>query len=120
MLVTISPVRDHDGQVVGASSIARDVTEAASTRRASNSEPRTSSGPLPSLQLTSRRPRAGQLPTSRPSPIASLMTSAPRCGHLSGFSAALLEEYGDRLDEVGRGYAEQIEAGAEQNGPAHR
>jgi light-regulated signal transduction histidine kinase (bacteriophytochrome) len=33
---------------------------------------------------------------------------------LSGFSEALLEEYGDRLDETGRGYAERIQAASER------
>ncbi len=33
---------------------------------------------------------------------------------LAGFSAALLEDYGDDLGEVGRGYAERIELASEQ------
>jgi PAS domain S-box-containing protein len=33
---------------------------------------------------------------------------------LSGFSAALLEDYGDRLDETGRGYAGRIQAASER------
>jgi PAS domain S-box-containing protein len=33
---------------------------------------------------------------------------------LSGFTEALLEEYGDRLDEAGRGYAERIRAASER------
>jgi len=33
---------------------------------------------------------------------------------LSGFSAALLEEYGDSLGEAGRGYADRIRAASEQ------
>jgi PAS domain S-box-containing protein len=33
---------------------------------------------------------------------------------LSGFSEALLEEYGDRLDETGRGYAARIQAASER------
>jgi PAS domain S-box-containing protein len=35
---------------------------------------------------------------------------------LSGFSEVLLEEYGDRLDEAGRGYAERIQAASEKMG----
>ena len=33
---------------------------------------------------------------------------------LSGFSAALVEDYGDRLDETGRGYAGSIMAASER------
>jgi signal transduction histidine kinase len=33
---------------------------------------------------------------------------------LRGFSTALLEEYGDNLDDAGRGYAERIDAAAER------
>ena len=33
---------------------------------------------------------------------------------LAGYSAALLEDYGDNLDEVGRGYAERIEIASEK------
>ena len=33
---------------------------------------------------------------------------------LSGFSEALLEDYSDRLDETGRGYAERIQAASER------
>ena len=35
---------------------------------------------------------------------------------LSGFSEALVEEYGDRLDATGRGYAARIESASEQMG----
>ena len=35
---------------------------------------------------------------------------------LSGFSDALVEDYGDRLDETGRGYAGRVEAGARADG----
>jgi light-regulated signal transduction histidine kinase (bacteriophytochrome) len=35
---------------------------------------------------------------------------------LSGFSQALVEEYGDRLDDTGRGYAGRIQAASERMG----
>ena len=35
---------------------------------------------------------------------------------MSGFSEVLLEDYGDRLDETGRGYARRIQAAGEQMG----
>jgi PAS domain S-box-containing protein len=35
---------------------------------------------------------------------------------LSGFSEALLEEYGDHLEETGRGYAERVQAASERMG----
>ena len=35
---------------------------------------------------------------------------------LSGFSEMLVEEYGDRLDEAGRGYAKRIQAASEKMG----
>ena len=39
---------------------------------------------------------------------------------LSGFSEALLEDYGDRLDETGRGYARPHPGGERADGHAHR
>ena len=35
---------------------------------------------------------------------------------LSGYSAALIEDYGDRLDETGRGFLERIQAASERMG----
>ena len=35
---------------------------------------------------------------------------------MSGFSEVLVEDYGDRLDETGRGYARRIQAASEQMG----
>ena len=35
---------------------------------------------------------------------------------LSGYSAALMEDYGDRLDETGRGFLERIQAASERMG----
>jgi PAS domain S-box-containing protein len=110
--VTISPIRDHDGQVVGASSIARDVTEqrlAASLQLRAEDLERTAAG----LHLRAEDLERANRNLEAFTYCVSHDLRAPLRA-LSGFSAALLEEYGDRLDEVGRGYAERIEAGAER------
>ena len=97
--VTVSPVRDEEGQLIGVSSIARDNTEqhrnvAELLHRAEQ------------LERVNRNLEAFSYS------VAHDLRAPLRA--LGGFSAALLEDYGEGLGEVGRGYAERIRAASEQ------
>jgi PAS domain S-box-containing protein len=95
----LSAIRDDEGVLIGTSSISRDVTEqqraAAELRRRMEDLERANSNLETFSYSVSHDLRA---------PLRAL----------SGFSTALLEEYGDSLDEAGRGYAQRIDAAAER------
>jgi PAS domain S-box-containing protein len=99
--VTVSPVYDEDGGLIGASSIARDVTQqhrdAAELRRWADDLERANRNLETFTYSVSHDLRA---------PLRAM----------SGFSTALLEECGDALGEDGRGYAGRIQAASEQMG----
>ena len=110
--LTISPIRGHDGEVIGASTIARDLTAqrlAASLQLRADDLERSAAA----LQLRAEDLERANRNLEAFTYCVSHDLRAPLRA-LSGFSAALLEEYGDGLDDVGRGYAERIEAGAER------
>jgi PAS domain S-box-containing protein len=104
--VTLSAVNDDDGSLIGTSSIARDVTEqhrvAAELRHAAAELDRR----MEDLERANRNLETFTYSVSHDlrAPLRAL----------SGFSTALLDEYGDSLDEAGRGYAERIDAAAER------
>jgi PAS domain S-box-containing protein len=99
--VSVSPIRDQDGVLIGASSIARDITEQRQARA-----------------VTGLRRRAADLEQAN----GSLETFTYSVAHdlraplrsLAGFSQALIEDCGDDLGEVGRGYAERIQASSQR------
>ena len=101
MSVTVSPICDENGRLIGASSIARDITMQEQVRAAD-----------------ALRRRADDLERSN----RSLETFTYSVAHdlraplraLGGFSVALAEDCGDDLGEVGRGYTERIQAASEQ------
>jgi PAS domain S-box-containing protein len=99
--VTISPIRDDHGVLIGASSIARDITVqlrgAAELRRWADDLERSNRNLETFTYSVSHDLRA---------PLRAL----------SGFSEALLEDYRDVLGEVGCGYAERIQATSIQMG----
>jgi PAS domain S-box-containing protein len=97
--VTVSPVRDEAGMLIGISSIARDNTEQERSV----------------AELRHRADDLGRVNRNLEAfsySVAHDLRAPLRA--LGGFSAALLEEYGDGLGEVGRGYAERILAASEQ------
>jgi signal transduction histidine kinase len=97
--VTISAMHDDDGTLIGTSTIARDATEqrrAEAERRRRTDDLERANGYLETFTYSVAHDLRAPLRT------------------LSGFSTSLLEEYGDQLDEAGRGYAQRIDAAAER------
>jgi PAS domain S-box-containing protein len=99
--VTVSPIYDEQGTLVGASSIGRDITEQLQLR--SMSELRRRAADLD---------RANQNLESFTYSVSHDLRAPLRA--MSGFSEALLDEYGSVLGEVGRGYAERIQSAGDQ------
>jgi PAS domain S-box-containing protein len=91
--VTISPVYDEDGVLIGASSIARDITR---QQRAA----------AELLRRTAALQRANENLESFTYSVAHDLRAPLRA--LGGFSAALLEDCEEGLNEIGRGHARHI------------
>jgi len=97
--VTVSPVHDDQGTLVGASSIARDITD----RYHAQSQIRRQRDELE---------RAYQDLESFSASVSHDLRAPLRS--MQGFSTALLDEYGDVLGEDGRDYAQRIQAASEK------
>jgi PAS domain S-box-containing protein len=95
--VTTSPIHDDDGRLIGVSAIARDVTEQQQARTAAEV-----------------RRRSEALERINQSLEAFTYSIAHDLRALGGYSSALMEDCGDYLGEVGRGYAERILAASGQ------
>jgi PAS domain S-box-containing protein len=99
--VTVSPVYGQNGDLLGASSIARDITEQKQLRT-----------------VAELRRRAADLDLAN----QNLETFTYSVSHhlraplrtMNGFSEALIDEYGSVLGEIGQGYAERIQAASDQ------
>jgi PAS domain S-box-containing protein len=98
--VTVSPIYDEQGMLAGASSIARDVTDQQLRAKA---ELRRRAADLDRANLSLR---------SFTHSVSHDLRAPLRA--MSGFSQCLLDEYGSVLGEVGRGYAERIQAAGDQ------
>jgi PAS domain S-box-containing protein len=99
--VTISPIHDDDGGLIGVSAIARDVTQQQQVRAEAESRRR-------SEELE----RVNQDLDAFTYSIAHDLRAPLRA--LGGYSSALMEDCADDLGEVGRGYAERIVAASGQ------
>ncbi len=99
--VTVSPIYDDLGNLLGASSIARDITELQQVRT-----------------MAELRRRAEDLDKAN----QNLETFTYSVSHdlraplraMNGFSEALLDEFGGVLGEIGQGYAERIQSAGDQ------
>jgi PAS domain S-box-containing protein len=97
--VTVSPVHDDQGVLLGASSIARDITD----RYHAQSQIRRQRDELE---------RAYQDLESFSASVSHDLRAPLRS--MQGFSSALLEEYGDALGDNGRDYARRIRVASEK------
>jgi PAS domain S-box-containing protein len=107
--VTISPVYDDDGALIGASSIARDITE----QQRAEAELLLRTADLEQANRnTAALERVNRNLESFTYSIAHDLRAPLRA--LGGFSAALLEDCEEGLGEIGRGYARHIMDASDQ------
>ena len=101
--LTVSPIRDASGKIIGASKIARDITE---TKRIQEELERRVDERTASLRETTE-----QLETFCYT-IAHDLRSPLRAQQ--SFASVLLSDYGSQLDDTGRNYLQRIIASAER------
>jgi PAS domain S-box-containing protein len=99
--VTTSPIHDASGQVVGASKVARDITERRSAEQALARARDTAEAASRELESFSYS-------------VAHDLRAPLRA--MSGFAQVVLEDYGERLDEEGRGFLRASHASAVRMG----
>ena len=97
--VTVSPIRSEDGTLIGVSSMTRDITE--QRKRADRL-----------LEANKNLLEANKNLEAFTYSVSHDLRAPLRA--LSGFSEALLEDYGNVLDEQGQEYAQRIRAASEQ------
>src|SRR5207302_5491142 len=109
--LTVSPVRNADGQIIGASKIARDITE----RKKREEELRQAKKQL-ALTNQNLEERVLQRTASLQAAIAQMEEFSYSVSHdlrapvrvMKGYAEAVIEDYGARLDPKGRDYLERI------------
>jgi PAS domain S-box-containing protein len=113
--LSVSPVKSPAGKILGASKIARDITEDKRTERALQETREMLRQHAESLERRVRE-RTAELQET----IRSLDSFCYSIAHdlraplraMSGFGTELMEQYGSRLDESGREYLTRIRAAA--------
>ena len=110
VLYNASVYREPSGRVLGVFAAARDIT----AQRAAEAEVQAINAELETrvAQRTAELSRANSSLESFSYSVAHDLRAPLRA--LSGYSDALLEDYGDRLEETGRGYLGRIEVASEQ------
>ena len=110
VLFNATVYRDPSGQVLGVFAAARDVTQ----QRVAEAEVRSLNAELEARveQRTAELKRANRNLETFSYSVSHDLRAPLRA--LSGFSEALLEEYGDALDDMGRDYAQRIAAASQR------
>jgi PAS domain S-box-containing protein len=111
--LTISPVRNSDGIIIGASKIARDVTERKQSERELEAARR---------ELAQTNSMLEQIVAERTASLREAVAQMEEFSYtvshdlraplraMQTYSEALIEDYSDRLDEAGRRYLKRIAA----------
>ena len=110
--VTVSPIRDAEGNVVGASKVARDITE----RKQTEGEIRKLNIELEHrvIQRTTELETANKELEAFSYSVSHDLRAPLRA--VDGFSQAVLEDFGAQLPEEGRHYLQTIRSGAQKMG----
>ena len=102
--LTVSPIKDNRGQIIGASKIARDITEQKraeeKVRRLNEELEQRVFDRTAQLQAANKELEAFSYSVSHD-------LRAP-LRHINGFSLALLEDYEEKLDDTGKSYLNEI------------
>jgi PAS domain S-box-containing protein len=115
--LTVSPVRNADGQIIGASKIARDITE----RKGAEEELRRAKNELAGMNQTLEK-RIEERTASLREVITQMEEFSYSVSHdlrgpvraMRGYAQATLEDYGQRLDDRGRDFLDRIVRGSER------
>ncbi|HEV7700138.1 MAG TPA: PAS domain S-box protein [Pyrinomonadaceae bacterium] len=108
--VSISPIRDIAGKITGASKIARDITQ---LKQALQEVRLLNEGLEQRIIERTAQLQAANNELEAFSYSVSHDLRAP-LRHINGFSLALLEDYNDKLDDVGKGYLKQVREASQE------
>ena len=108
--VTVSPLWDSSGRLVGVSTIARDITERKlaekEIRRLNEELEQRVADRTAQLQAVNKELEAFSYSVSHD-------LRAP-LRHINGFSQALLEDYAEKLDETGKNYLQEVRSASHE------